>query len=191
MRKQMLFVLITSLAECKHEIIQNDNYTIERYFNEDLEVIICTDDKQMVVGAKRNLLIALSSGEWVVFLDDDDRIESNYKSELLEAINSEADIITFYVSVSLNGQPAKLCYYSKSFANDYNDSTSYYRLPNHLMCVKRSLAIQVPFVELNFGEDADYAKRLKPLLKSEYEINKVLYHYDFNINTTETQNRNR
>jgi len=57
------------------------------------------------------------------------------------------------------------------------------------MCVKRELALQVPFKEINFGEDADYAKRLKPLLKSEHSIHKVLYHYDYNSKTTETQRK--
>lgn len=190
MRKQMLFVLVASLGKCEHEIIDKDNYTIERYFNEDVEVIICTDNKILTVGAKRNLLVSIAKGEYSVQLDDDDRIESIYKRELLEAINiSGADVITFVVSVSLDGKPPKLCFYSKDYKGDYNDSNSYYRLPNHLCCVKRKLAIQVPFAEINFGEDADYSKRLRPLLQTEYNIVKVLYHYDFNSSTTETQNR--
>ncbi len=190
MRKEMLIVLVASLGVCEHEIIEYDNYTIERYFNEVVEVIICTDDKQMSVGAKRNLLVRIASGEYVAETDDDDRLESIYKRELIEAINiSGADVITFVVSVSLNGAPPKLCFYSKDYKGDYNDSNTYYRLPNHLCCVKRSLALQVPFAEINFGEDADYSKRLRPLLQTEYNIVKVLYHYDFNSQTTETQRK--
>ncbi len=189
MRKEMLIVLVASLGVCEHEIIEHDNYTIERYFNEVVEVIICTDNKQMKVGDKRNLLVNLASGERIAFLDDDDRIESCYKSELLEATKSGADVITFQVSVSLNGKPPKICLYSKEYKKDYNDPVRYYRLPNHLMCVKRELALQVPFTSVNFGEDADYAKRLKRLLNTEFQINKVLYHYDFNSQTTETQTR--
>lgn len=191
MRRAMLAVLVSSLGECEHELVEEPNYTLDRYSNDTVEVIICTDEKQMTVGAKRNLLVSLSSGEYLTELDDDDRIESSYKRELLEATKSDADVITFCVSVSLNGNPAKLCFYSKDYKGDYNDDNHYYRLPNHLMCVKKKLAIQVPFVELNFGEDADYARRLKPLLRSEFNITKVLYHYDFNSQTTETQNKSR
>ncbi len=190
MRKAMLFSLIASIGECEHEIIEQDNCVVEKFVGKEVEVIICTDDKQKTVGEKRNLLVMLAFGEYHVFADDDDRLESIYKRELLEAINiSGADVITFVVSVSLNGAPPKLCFYSKDYKGDYNDSNTYYRLPNHLMCVKRKLALQVPFAEINFGEDADYAKRLKPLLQTEYNIVKVLYHYDFNSQTTETQRK--
>ena len=155
-----------------------------------VNIVVLKDRKELPVGTKRNLLMQAASGEYIVYHDCDDRPADNYKEQLLEAIGiSGADVITFVVSVSLNGAPPKLCFYSKDYKGDYNDSNSYYRLPNHLMCVKRKLALQVPFAEINFGEDADYAKRLKPLLQTEYNIVKVLYHYDFNSQTTETQRK--
>ncbi len=190
MRKAMLFGLVASIGECENEIIEYENCEVEKFTSKDVEIIICTDNKQMSVGEKRNLLVRQSIGKYLSCIDDDDKIESIYKRELIEAINiSLADVITFVVSVSLDSAPPKLCFYSKDYVKDYNDSNSYYRLPNHLMCVKRKLAIQVPFKEVNFGEDTDYAERLKPLLQSEYNIVKVLYHYVFNSKTTETQRK--
>ena len=152
-----------------------------------VEVISVIDNKKMILGDKRTKMVQMSQGEYVVQADDDDRVEFDYVRELLTAIETGADVITFHASVSLNGAPAKICFYSKEYQGDYNTPTTYHRLPNHLMCVKRELALQVPFQSIGRGEDADYAKRLKPLLVTEHRIEKVLYHYDFNQTTTETQ----
>lgn len=53
----------------------------------------------------------------------------------------------------------------------------YYRNPNHLNPVKKELAIQVPYKEINFGEDKDYSERLFPLLKTEVYISGIIYYY--------------
>ena len=159
------------------------------YFLDGLEIIYCIDNREMKVGEKRNKLIELATGKYVSMVDDDDKVSEDYIEQLLAGIESGADIITFDVSVSIDGATPKPCYYSMYFDGDKNEPDAYYRLPNHLMCVKREIALQVPFKEINFGEDADYAVRLKPLLKSEHSINKVLYHYDYNSKTTATQRR--
>ena len=158
-------------------------------YDDDVEILIYSDNKEESVGGKRNKLVGLAKGEYVSFLDEDDRVSDDYIEQLLEGIKSGADIITFDVSVSIDGATPKPCYYSMYFDGDKNEPDAYYRLPNHLMCVKREIALQVPFKEINFGEDADYALRLKPLLKSEHSIHKVLYHYDYNSKTTATQRR--
>lgn len=152
-----------------------------------VNIFTLKDNRELKVGEKRNILMDAADGEYVSYHDCDDRPLDDYIKELLEGIESGADIITFNVEVSLNGGAPKPCYYSMYFEKDTNEPNAYYRLPNHLMCVKRELALQVKFLPVNFGEDADYAKRLKPLLKSEYSINKTLYYYDYNSKTTATQ----
>lgn len=154
---------------------------------DEVEILALVDNKMMILGGKRSKMVEIAQGEWVAFFDDDDRPSPDYLKELVEATNSEADVIVFKASVSLNGDDPKPCYYSKDYHGDHNDPGAYYRLPNHLMCVKREIALQVKFPLLGFGEDSDYAKRLKPLLKTEHNINKTLYFYDFNSQTTETQ----
>jgi len=154
---------------------------------DEVEIISVIDNKKMILGDKRSKMVEMAQGEYVAFFDCDDRPSSDYIDQLLAATKQESDVIVFDVMVSINGAPAKLCQYSKEYNSDYNDLGGYYRLPNHLMCVKRELAIQIKFKSVLFGEDADYAKRLKPLLKTEYNIGKVLYYYDFNSKTTETQ----
>jgi glycosyltransferase involved in cell wall biosynthesis len=152
-----------------------------------VEIIYLIDNKTIMLGDKRNLMISIASGKYISFVDCDDRIEPDYISTILEAIDSNADSIVFEVSVSLNGNNPKICYYSKDFPNDYNTEDSYFRLPNHIPVIKKEVSTRVSFPSLPRAEDAAYAKILKPHLKSEFKINKVLYHYDYSDLTTVAQ----
>lgn len=152
-----------------------------------VEILVLIDNKERMLGSKRNNLIDIAQGEYIAFIDDDDRIEPDYIESLLLAIESDADVITFQVSVSLNNEPAKICYYSKNYNRDYNEANTYHRLPNHICCVKKEVSLKAPFLNIKNGEDSAYSKQLKPHLKTQYEINKVLYHYDYNERTTVAQ----
>jgi glycosyltransferase involved in cell wall biosynthesis len=154
---------------------------------ERVEILILNDSKSMMLGRKRNALVDLSLGKYVAFVDDDDRIEPDYLASLLDATDSDADVITLLVSVSLNGEPPKICRYSKDFECDRNTDDGYERLPNHICCVKRELSAQVDYPSVIYGEDAPYSKLLRPLLKTEYAIDRVLYHYDYSAQTSEPQ----
>ena len=152
-----------------------------------VEIVVLTDNKMMMLGHKRNVMVELAQGNYVVFVDDDDRIADDYIAELLAATASKADSIVFQAEVSLNGEPPKLCYYSKDVRRDYNRPDSYHRIPNHICCVKRSAALKSSFPNVLYGEDAGYGKLLLKHLKTEHKIDKVLYYYDYNADTTETQ----
>lgn len=160
---------------------------------EGVEIICLLDNKTIMLGDKRNELVKLSCGKYVVFVDDDDDISDDYIEKLFFATDSNVDIINFTVSVSLNGGEYKPCLYNMDYENDYNETNtegqivSYRRLPNHIMCVKRELAIDTIYPSIIRGEDAGYSKSLKPKLKSQLILNDTLYYYNFNQETTETQ----
>ena len=158
---------------------------------ESVEILMLTDNKQMMLGHKRNVMVDMAQGRYVVFVDDDDRLEPDYLAELLDATVSDADVITFLVSVTLNGGKPKLCRYSKDFKSDRNAPSRYERMPNHICAVKRELARQVSFPNIAYGEDSGYSKLLHGLLATEHHIPRVLYHYDYNIETTEAQEHRR
>ncbi len=155
----------------------------------DVELLVLIDNKTRMLGIKRNDLVFMAQGDYIVFVDDDDKIAADYVSTLLQAIDKAngADVITFKVNVSLNGGEFKPCYYSKDFAHDYNEADRYCRLPNHIMCIKKDLCIDTPYEPILYGEDSAFSKQLKPKLNSEYAIDKVLYEYHYNLETTETQ----
>jgi glycosyltransferase involved in cell wall biosynthesis len=154
---------------------------------EQVEILFLVDNKQMMLGTKRNAMVDIAQGEYVVFVDDDDEITDDYIIELLKATHKGCDVITFLVSVTLNGGAPKLCRYSIDYDADHNTDEMYHRLPNHICAVRRTLAAAVEYPAIPYGEDSGYSKLLHPLLSSEYRIEKVLYHYMWDQDTTETQ----
>jgi glycosyltransferase involved in cell wall biosynthesis len=158
-------------------------------YRDRIEIIMLTDNKKMMLGHKRNVMVDMAQGRYVQFIDDDDRIDPNMFRQILDAIAWHfVDVITFGVMVRINGGEPKLCRYSIEYDEDGETDECYQRLPNHICVVRRELARQASFPNLIYGEDSAYSKLLKPHLKTEYEIpHEVLYHYDYDSGTTETQ----
>jgi len=153
----------------------------------DVEVLWLGDNKQRSVGQKRNDLLNLAQGEYVTFVDDDDEITDDYVVLILKGIATGKDAVNFKVACSVNGSPYKDVFYDARFTKDRDFKDRYERRVNHIMCVKRELAVKTGFPKINFSEDADYAKRLRPLIGSQAFINKVLYYYNFSNSISETQ----
>ena len=149
-----------------------------------VEIIMLTDNKTMMLGHKRNVLVGMAQGRYVQFVDDDDRVEPDMIRTILDATYRGADTITFLAQVSLNGETPKPCRYSLRYLVDKNTAAGYERVPNHICAIKRDLATRVSFPHLPYGEDSGYAKLLRPFLRTETHIDRVLYHYDYSSETT-------
>jgi glycosyltransferase involved in cell wall biosynthesis len=156
-----------------------------------VQILTFCDTKEYSVGTKRNKLLELSMGRYVCFIDDDDQISDNYLFEIIRAIQSNADVITFCGEYVENNLPQYFSI-SRVHKNDFTDGNNLYRLPNHLCPVKREIALQSLFTDKNYGEDSDYANRINTLIQSEYHIQEKLYFYHYNDNLSQTRpNNNR
>lgn len=159
------------------------------------DVIILTDNKQATVGMKRNKLVRLATYEYICFIDDDDRVNDDYVKLLKNAINtkidgSDYDSVVFKVLYNpVNGKPKEAIYSAGYYDFTYQDH--FKRKTNHLMVVKRAIALKATFPNTSFGEDSNYAKQIARHIKNEAVIDKVLYYYDFDIRKSETQGRNK
>lgn len=163
---------------------------IEQSKGKDVEVLYLGDNWKQSIGEKRNHLVNISKGDYVTFVDDDDRIADNYIDSILNNLRHRTDVICFRVSITQNkGETWKPVYYSKDFGKDRNYSDRYERLPNHLMVFKRALILKVPFPLKNMGEDFAFARDIKPHLRTETIINKTLYYYNADRETSESFKR--
>jgi glycosyltransferase involved in cell wall biosynthesis len=155
----------------------------------DVELLCLIDNKKMMLGEKRNKLVNMAVGEYVVFVDDDDVISDDYVSEIYKAIQYNADVICFDVNVSIDNSPYKPCYYSHKYDSDFNTDKAYHRLPNHIMAIKRNLCLETPYKNIPKGEDSAFSKDLKPKIKNEHQIHRALYYYNYSNATTESQQK--
>lgn len=154
-----------------------------------VEIMIMVDNKKMMLGEKRNVMVDASHGRYIQFVDDDDRVAPDMIETVLEATDHGTDVITFLAEVTINGGPSKPCRYSLDYRRDVNTDALYCRLPNHICAVRSDLAKRSAFPSLIRGEDSGYAKALRPLLKTEHHIPRVLYFYDYSDETSETQTK--
>lgn len=180
-------MLRNSIGEHTAETTNENSYEIQRYTGAEVEIIVCTDNKAMTVGAKRNLLISLANGDYTVFIDDDDMVSVNYVSAIIEAWKYNSDVIVFRAVRYDGGVFDREVIYGKEYRRDSQTRKYYFRLPNHLMPVKRSISSQVKFPEISFGEDSAWAKDLLRSLNTQTTIPHILYEYWFDKKTTETQ----
>lgn len=142
------------------------------------EVLLHRNAK-MSIGAKRNALLRRAEGEYVVFIDDDDMVPSNYVERILEATQSSPDCVGISGVIVANGKEKKW-HISREYARWHEKDNVYYRTPNHISPVKRKIAMQAMFPETNYGEDAEYSRRILPLLKTEVKIEGPMYTYRYN-----------
>ena len=145
--------------------------------NDFVEVKIESDEGQMTIGAKRNKLLNEATGEYVCFVDDDDLVSEDYVVRILQAIESGPDCCGIQGVITFQGQCPRVFIHSKQYTTWHEANEVYFRCPNHLNPVKRSLALETKFPESNFGEDKDYSDRLLPKLNSEFFIAGPIYFY--------------
>lgn len=155
-----------------------------------VQILYIIDDKEMMLGDKRNYAREGAMGDYITYVDDDDELHDDYIKDLLEAIEKyDVDVITFNALVTINGGQEKICRYSSEYLEDHNTDTEYHRLPNHIACVRKSVSMNVSFPSIIYGEDALYSKLLRPFITSEHYIDKALYYYNFNEMSTIAQEK--
>lgn len=164
-------------AILKMQILNNPN-------KNHIEILI--DNSKKTIGEKRNNLLAMAKGEYVAFVDDDDEVSNEYIESLMTAIKQKPDCVSLRGVITWNGSNPELFEHSvkySAYATTTNE-IKYERYPNHLNCIKSSIAKQFKFKEINFGEDTDWATQIfkSGLLKKEVYIDKVLYHYKYIVN---------
>jgi len=158
--------LLQQIKECSHP--------------EDVEILF-DGDKKLTTGKKRNNLLNRATGDFIVFVDDDDDVDENYVQEILQVIidNPEIDCIGMRGWVSFDGINSKEWSISIEHKFWHETPEMYLRTPNHISPVRRSIALLAKFPHITYGEDMEYSKRIFPMCKKEVCIEKPLYHYKY------------
>lgn len=180
MKLSILICTIPSREQMLKKLTNQLLLLFSKYDETEYEILI-QPDENINVGSKRNILLQKASGDFVVFIDDDDEIHDNYIDAFMHAIksNPHADCIGYRGYITFDGVSRKDWVISIKCKSWYEDNGVYYRTPNHISPVKRSIALQVMFPQIEFGEDFEYSMGIFPLLKEEVFIDEQLYHYKF------------
>lgn len=168
-----------------HRIL-NHLIVIRTACGEDIEIVNDPHPTD-TIGTKRNRLLQSAKGEYVAFIDDDDLVSLDYFKLLFEGIEKGVDCCSLKGIITEDGQNPLLFEHSirypmyRTIADSVHGEVRYERYPNHLNCIKASIAKQFRFPEKNHGEDTDWATQIynSGLLKTEHYIPEVIYYYEY------------
>ena len=180
----ILSILIPTMHQ-RGELLKQLMAVLTPQLTNNVEVLF--DYGTETTGAKRNRLIKKASGKYIVFVDDDDIVATDYISSILEAAKLDTDCIVFSGWMETDGADRRKFFLSilhEYKAVDHGGEVIYYRYPNHITPIKRVIASQVKFPDQTMYEDYAWATEIHNLglLKSEVKIHKQLYFYKFVTN---------
>jgi len=153
----------------------------ESGFEEDVEILSHEDDRELSIGAKRNLLLRKATGRLVAFIDDDDDVSDAYVPLICRAIEAHPDVdcIGLKGTLLFRGQHPRQFVHSLQYTDYATVAGVYCRPPYHLNPIRRDIAIRYLFEDTSYSEDVDWALRLMRdrALTREYFIEELLYCY--------------
>ncbi len=183
----MIEPTLSILIPCvrKHEffleqLLEELNEQIKPFPNR-VEILVDKNEKDST-GKKRNRLLENARGKYIVFIDADDEVFPCYIEEILIGAETDCDCMGMTGIMTTNGRNQIGWELSKDFQNNTvtrKGKPFYIRKTNHISPVKRELALQTMFPDISNAEDKDYSDRLNHLLKKEYKIIPLMYHYIF------------
>lgn len=144
----------------------------------EIDCVVFKDNKEISIGLKRDKMYKLSKAYYTVQIDDDDDVPDDYIKTVYDTLiaNPDVDCIGYIERVVMDG----VTKYSK-ISNQFNEWATkgdhYERTPFFKVPIKTAICQQVGVSDLRFGEDHDFARRIKPHLKTEVFIDKAMYYY--------------
>jgi cellulose synthase/poly-beta-1,6-N-acetylglucosamine synthase-like glycosyltransferase len=182
MKEPLLAILIPTLTSRAHLLERLVAELDKQRAGKNVILIIAEDQGQKTTGQKRNELVqaaVINEADYICFIDDDDLPGENYIVRMLEGMALGVDCCSLLGRIYFKGRPGNPFHHSIKYDHWYQDKNMYYRNPNHLNCIKLDLVKDIPFNDQTIGEDGHWSIALQQagVLKNEYEINEVIYHY--------------
>jgi glycosyltransferase involved in cell wall biosynthesis len=147
----------------------------------EVEVLYFLDNKEHLLGFKRNKLIEMAKGRFVAFVDDDDDVSEDYVLLICHAIkgNPNIDCVGIKGIITFGGKKPHVFIHSLRYKEYFSRRGTYFRPPYHLNPIKREIACKYQFEYINYSEDIDWAMRIcsDQALQKEYFIDDVIYFY--------------
>ena len=170
---------------CFYRLLENILHQVNDHCHNtgEVEILIDEDDKQKSIGKKRQDLLEKATGTWVVGIDSDDQIATDYIESIINELrrNPNIDHVGFYENCNIDGAKSKSIFSIRHQKWDENaEGFDHIRCANPKSVIRRTKALQAGFEDSRFGEDRIFSEKVTPLLTSEIFIEKDLYYYIYN-----------
>jgi glycosyltransferase involved in cell wall biosynthesis len=148
----------------------------------EIEVLLFIDNRKRSIGYKRQALLDIAQGQYVMWCDSDDELLSldevyahaafNVDVICFNALCRNEDGSTFIVEQRL-GNPIE---HKSNGKGGYADIK---RPPFQNCAWRRELVKNFKFPDSSYGEDYEWLKQCYEVAKSEAYIDKIIYKYNF------------
>lgn len=150
----------------------------------DVEHLVFIDNRRRSIGAKRQALVDISRGEYVAFVDDDDRIRPGYVRELLAAADTGADVLTFRQMAHFNDLRSEVRFKLGQGDGPFTPGGQTDRDAWHVCAWRRDVVAGCQFGESNYGEDLVWCRQARKRARNTVHIPKILHEYRHSEATT-------
>lgn len=162
---------------------------IRPWLGPDIEWLVITDERPS--GPKRNEMMDMARGRYVLHLDDDDRLASDFPSVVLPELTGHSDLVMYDAIASLNGSPFFRVYIGMDHENEQPKHLSEGRFsdirrrPWHFNCWKTELARIARFPQEHVGnEDAIWLEQMYPLVRRWKKLDYVGFIHEYDAKTS-------
>jgi len=147
------------------------------------EILWESDNGELTLGQKRNVLVDRCTGRYHCFIDDDDVLAPDYLKTFVPMITSgiDYDCASFVGAHYDRGTLNKLFHHSLAYSEWSETTDRFLRTVSPMNLIKTDIVRQVRYKDIRNTEDHEFSKRLMAsgLLTTEFAINpnRPIYHY--------------
>lgn len=143
----------------------------------DVTVLAFYNHGEHGLGAVRQALVEHATSDYVSFVDDDDELPTYHVAEVLARLDGIVDYVGWQMQTYVDDVPLKPTYHSLRYDHWWDDDHGYYRDVSHLNPIRRELALRADFRRGTPPEDVSWADQVRPHVRTESYVDKVMYHY--------------
>jgi glycosyltransferase involved in cell wall biosynthesis len=181
-----LSILIPSIPSRWRKLTASFDSLLEKIGDKDIEILAFSDNKKRTIGEKRDALVKMAKGKYIMFVDDDDELIS--VDEIYEAAKHDVDVITFKQECRNSDGSKYIVDFGLGNEMEHNSFEGNYldmkRPPFHV-CAWNIKYAAYDFPAVNYAEDWGWVKQFVHVAIDEIHIDKVLSRYNFDPEVTE------
>lgn len=147
-----------------------------------IEVVVYWNRGTLTIGEYRQALLEESAGDYISFVDDDDRLPGYFCQEIVGALTHRPDYVGFelkFTNRTRSTPRVGRAFHSLENAGWSTDRRGYLRDITHLNPIRRDIAMRGTFEGIR-GEDRNWAEQIRPYVHTQVYVDRVMYFYEYN-----------
>lgn len=159
---------------------------------DNFEILLIGDNKKRSIGKKRELGLKLAQGKYITWYDDDDDFTDYTIPEFKKAVKKDKDVIVGHSLAIVNGKPGYVEFDLNNTNAEFLPGGFCKRLPFPQGCAWRmDLVKDIPYPDLMYDEDWQWAKEALKKIKTQAKINKVIHIYNHDSDKSEAVHKSQ